>query len=107
MMGDRELRDPGVRVHRAADLGEQLRCGRSTGSLVDHVETSQHATASLRVAQEDVLRHGLVRGEVELLVDHRDAEVLCLRWVVDLDDLPVDSNLASVTLMRSGKDLDE
>ena len=91
----------------AADLVEQRPGGLPAGGLVDEVQAAQQAGAPLRVTQEDVLGDGLVGGEVELLVDDRDAEVLGLGRIMDLHRLAVDADLAGIALICAGQDLDE
>ena len=60
-----------------------------------------------QVAQEDVLRNGQVFGQVELLVDRRDAQGLGILGPPDVHRLPFEEDLAFILGVRAGQDLDQ
>ena len=89
--------------------GSSLRCSRSISSPRLPVEppiVEQEARPAARLAaQEDVLGDRQVRRQVQLLVDHADAEVQRRSRVGDLDRLALEPDLAGVGLVDAGQDL--
>jgi hypothetical protein len=70
-----------------------------------HPPRVDHPAPHRLAAEEDVLGDGPVGEEVELLVDDRDAVVLGVERVVQLDRLAVDGDRARVGAVHAGEDL--
>src|SRR5688572_7924284 len=61
--------------------------------------------ACRHVAQKNILGHRQLRHEVELLVDHADAERQRIARALDIHSAAVDSNLADVFAVSAAEDL--
>ena len=87
------------RVEVQVELLEQLR-----GLAVERLVVQEDAAARLP-ADEDVLGHGQVAHEVQLLVDDADAEVLGGPRGVDLHLLALDLDRPGVAAVDAAQDL--
>lgn len=72
-----------------------------------HAPPVDHAEAARLTAQEDVLGHGQIGNQVELLVDRGDPEPLGVLRAVDADLVPVGEDPAAVRAVGTGEHLDE
>ena len=59
------------------------------------------------MAQEDILRDAQVGGQVEFLIDRRDAQGLGILGAPDFNRLPIEEDLALVLGIGAGQDLDQ
>ena len=89
LLGDRQLADDGLGLERRPQPLQHRPAAGGHGLAVD-----QAAAVDL-VAQMDVLGHGQVRRQAQLLVDDGDAGALGRDRVGDLDRLAVDQDLAA------------
>ena len=116
--------DAGLPVERLGDLDELLLGNRQRRDLgIDRELDTQRVEDLARpgldrrpvhgpslggqVAEEDVLGDGEVAGEVELLVDGRDAQRLGVVRAADLDGLSLEQDLPLVLAVRTREDLDQ
>ena len=99
------LREPeaahaGIGIQRYTQIGEYSRC------LTPHPRPVEHAGPPGRgLAQEDVLRHGEVWNETELLIDRADAELSRPVRIAEIGRTAVEENLASVPAHGTAEDL--
>ena len=99
------LREPeaahaGIGIQRYTQIGEYSRC------LTPHPRPVEHAGPPGRgLAQEDVLRHGEVWNETELLIDRADAELSRPVRIAEIGRTAVEEDLASVPAHGTAEDL--
>ncbi len=99
---------PDLAVHvQVVDVqrGQDLAGPRGHGAPVDDAEAI--ASAARGVAHEDVLGHGELRVEAQLLVHRGHAGGLGLVGAVEADLLAIDADGAAVRLVHARDDLDE
>jgi hypothetical protein len=58
-------------------------------------------------AEKDVLLHAEVRGEVQFLINHRDAALPGVQWIARHEGLAVELERAGVRLIRAAQDFHE
>ena len=99
----RDRQTPRRTIERQDDvqLGKHGRRLCGGGSAIE-----EHAAPRLD-AEHDIFDHTQIRNQVELLIDHPDAEPLGRPWSVDDDGATVERNLAGIGRQRAGENLHE
>ena len=95
-----EPRHQRARVERHPEIGQQPRRPSVQFGPVDEATPPDR-----RRAKKDVFRDREMRNEVELLIDHADAERQRVARAPDLDSPSVDPNVAGVLRVGTAEDL--
>ena len=103
LLGDLEIADAGLRVEPQMEAVDQL----LRLAVESRVIEQEPGPAARLPAHEHVLGDREVRHQVQLLVDHADAEVERGPRVGDLDRLALEADLAAIGLVDAGQDLHE
>ena len=105
LLGNRQLLDRGARVDGDAQVLQLGQGAVALGPPVDQAHLPQQAGQLRLPAQEDVLADGLVRCEVELLVDGADAHLLGVVRGAKGHRLPAQDDAALVVAVDAAQDL--
>ena len=97
LTADAQLIDRGCRVDIQADHLQPLLCFLAHLPLIN--EFSRRTLSS----EEDILRHGKEGNQRNLLVDKRDAQLLCLVNAVDFDLLAVNLDRSFILFIDTAK----
>ena len=100
LLGDGQVGHLGARVELEMHLIKKLFC-----LLVDFLVVQENSRLGARFASnEDILRHGQVGHQVELLVDHADAQVLGSTRVGNVDFVAFVNNVPGVFFINARQD---
>jgi hypothetical protein len=98
---DRMVAEGGPGIDGEVEFAEQFRCAPVHRPMVDTTKPTRFP------AEQDVLCHGQIRAEIDLLVHRADARVLRLTWAGEPLFGALDDDAARVDVVDTGERLDQ